>query len=1170
VSAWVIAVLVLLYVGLIFGVAGWGERHADDRLLRRHGGLVMSFALAVYCTSWTYYGAVGSAVRHGWDYVPIYLGPMLLFLFGQPFLRKLAFVARKQNVTSIAHFVSARYGKRRNIARLAALTCFVVVVPYIALQLKAVSASYQVLLGAHAPGDGASVPLWQDSALLSAIAMTVFAILFGTGRIMLTEQRRGLLLAIAFESVVKLVALVALAVAAFVFLLDREPSVLAAFVDHAQEHVRAGGFSAMEFATQTVLAMAAVFLLPRQFHVAFIENDNPDTLRQSRYGFTIYLAIVTLVVVPIAVAGMRLFPGELATADQFVLLIPAESGWHGLSVLVFLGGFSAATSMIIVATLALSIMLSNEIVMPALLRGRAAEPSQDLSRRILFVRRSMIVLVMALAYAYYSVFARNYELAETGLLAFALVIQLAPAVVGGLYWRGGNAWGVYAGLAAGLGLWFATLVVPQLANLGLLPGGPGAAAAPGLAPGALTQGVLLSLGVNVLAYVLVSINTEVGLQDRLQASAFVNPNLPPDVDPQVRRAHVSTADLQALLERFVGRERAQACLAEFAGHEHALLDTARLPDVALIAHVERELAGVIGASSAVAVISAILERRQLGVEDVVTLFDDTQQVIQFSRTILNSTLEHLGQGVSVVDKDLNLVAWNRAYLDLFDYPEGMIRVGKPVAEIVRYNAGRGLCGPGSVQEHVEKRINHMRRGNAHVFQRIMPDGRVVEMRGNPIPGGGFVTSFTDISEYVRSVTALAEARDSLERRVQERTQTITEINQELLGEIARRCATEQQLLAATALAESANASKTRFLALASHDILQPLNAARLFTAALAAARTDERRNAILGQLDKSLAASEELISTLLEIAKLEDGRMQPELRRVNLKELLSQLADEYELLASQKGLQLWVRIAEHTVVTDPTYLRRILQNLLSNAVKYTQGGTILVSCEVRGERVTIDVRDTGPGIAAHDLEHIFDDFYRVQATAAGAQGLGLGLGVVSRMARLLGHELAVKSDVGQGSVFSITLPLAAAPAEREPAPAATAARPLPGLSVLCVDDDDANLAALKVLLEQWEIRCEGGFHAPDTALAHAAAHAAPDVVIIDYQLGRDVMDGLALFVELRRHWPAVQGILVSAAPEPDLAARAREAGLLFLAKPIKPGALRASLNHLRTLRRTTD
>lgn len=1164
-SAWLIALLVLLYVAVIFAVAGWGERLRDDRVLRRHRGLVLSLALAVYCTSWTYYGAVGSGVRHGWDYLAIYLGPLLVFLAAQPFLRKLAFVVRRENITSIAHFISARYGKRRNIARLAALTCLVVVVPYIALQLKAVADSYRVIAG------DAGVPdWWPDAALPSAAVITVFAILFGTRKLKLTEQRRGLMLAIAFESAVKLVALVVLALVVLVALPDHEHSLLAQFAEnaHARGSLDSPG-SILEFVVKTVLAMAAIVLLPRQFHMAFVENDDPENLQRARFGFAFYMVAVSLVVVPIAVAGMQLFPGQQASADSFVLRIPAESGWPLLSMLVFIGGFSAATSMIIVSTLALSNMLSSDLVMPRLLAGRRRTPDADLSGVILFVRRAMIVVVMLLAYGYYSALARNYELAETGLLAFSLVIQLAPAVVGGLYWRQGNAWGVYAGLGAGITLWFLALILPQLATLGFSSPAwaAGLSALPGFGPGRLAGGVLLSLGANSALYVLVSLKTRVALTDRLQAAAFVSPALPGPREAVPRSTRLSVADLQLLLERFVGRLRAAECLQEYGRAQGVELDLEERCPPALLTHAERELAAVIGAPSALAVISAVLEHRQLGVEDVVTLFDDTSQAIRFSRTILNSTLEHLSMGVSVVDRDLKLVAWNRAYLRLFDYPDGMIKVGTPVADIVRYNAQRGLCGPGDIEAHVQKRIAHLQNGTAHVFQRIMPDGRVVEMRGNPIPGGGFVTSFNDISAHVKTVIELAEARDSLEVRVNERTQQISEMNNELIGEVQRRRETEQQLLQAKAEAEAANASKTRFLALASHDILQPLNAARLFTAALASA-TEDRRGAIIAQLDKSLSASEELISTLLEIARLEDGRMKPVLQDVNLKELLSQLAGEFDLLARQKGLQLSVRIPEYIVRTDPTYLRRILQNLLSNAVKYTPAGTIQLGGSVSGDRLTLEVRDTGPGISAHDLPHIFEDFYRVQATASGQQGLGLGLGVVARMARLLGHDIHVDSEVGKGTVFTLALGVVAriGKAESSPAAAEAPARPLPGLTVVCIDDDSTNLAAMQALLEQWQITCAACFHSPEEAMAAARGSPAPDLVLVDYQLGRGV-DGLELFARLREHWPTVDGILVSAAAEADLAARAKAAGMLFLPKPLKPAALRASLTHLRNLRR---
>ncbi len=1181
-TAWTVALLALVYVGGLFLIANWGERHADDKLIRKYGGLIYSLALAVYCTSWTYYGAVGTAVTRGWDYIAIYLGPILLFIFAQPFLFKLLYVSKKQNVTSIADFISARYGKRRNIATLAAIVCLIVVVPYISLQLKAVAGSYQVLLGGSFEENQL---LWyQDSALLSAIAMAFFAILFGTRKLHLTEQNRGVMVAIAFESVVKLFALLTLSIAVYVFILDADQSVLRSFAEHSsaqQAKLTTPGW--MEFFTKTLLAMVAVFLLPRQFHVAFVENVSHHYLRQARRWFSSYLFLVTLVVIPIAVAGMQLFPTILSQADSFVLLIPSSMEWNMLSVLVFIGGFSAATSMIIIATLALATMISNDVVMPGLLKSTKQKGmSHDYSLLILVVRRTMIVLVMVLSYLYYSVFARNYELAETGLLAFALTIQLVPAVVGGLYWRRGNAYGVYVGLSVGLILWFYTLMLPQLVNAGVLSSEilqQGVFGINWLQPTAmfgiqidsLSHGVLISLGFNLFCYIAVSLATKVNLQDRLQAVAFVKPNLPiKHQDTPARRIRIHNSDLKILLERFVGTQRAAECLAEFGRKQQQRLQLDDLPSVGLVEHVERELAGVIGASSASTMVNAVLEGRQLAFEDVVTLFDDTTQAIQFSRKILFSTLEHLSQGVSVVDRDLNLVAWNRAYLDMFNYPEGMIRVGRPIADIVRLNAERGLCGQGDPDEHVNKRIMHMHNGTAHVFQRVRPDGKVIEMRGNPIPGGGFVTSFTDITEHVKAVQALAEAKQHLEDRVQERTQTISEMNQELLAEVGRRRETEQQLLQAKAEAEAANASKTRFLALASHDILQPLNAARLFTAALAGISEPAKQAAILTQLDNSLKASEELISTLLEIAKLDDGKLQPNVQPVSLKELLMQLSEEYGLIASQKGLTLKVKTCSLQVKTDATYLRRILQNMLSNAIKYTNNGRILLGCRKRGEQLLLQVWDTGPGISEPDLQRIFEDFYRIDATAKGQQGVGLGLGVVHRMAKLLGHQLAVKSWPGKGTVFSLSLPLVMGKRRQElPLNAPLQQRPLPGLSVVCVDDDAANLAALQVLLEQWQISDIQCFYDDQALMAYVPQHPAPDVIIIDYQLGQQI-NGLDLYRQIQQQWGEVKGILVSASPQADLAALAKAEGLMFLAKPIKPGALRATLNHFKMLKRSAS
>lgn len=1176
-SAWIVALLALLYVGLLFFIANWGERHAGDQLLRKYGGLLYSLALAVYCTSWTYYGAVGTAVTQGWDYIPIYLGPMLVFLFAQPFLFKLLYVAKKQNVASITDFISARYGKRKNIALVTALLCLVVVIPYIALQLKAVASSYQVLLG-HDLSDQA-LPWWQDTAWFCAMAMTVFAILFGTRKVQLTEQNRGVMVAIAFESVVKLFALLCLAFMVYWFLLPSDIG-LQQFVQHASHQQYSTADNGwLSFAIKTVLAMSAVFLLPRQFHVAFVENVDHRYLRHAKRWYSSYLFLVTLVVVPIALAGMHLFPGQEQLADSFVLLIPEKSGWHTLSVVVFIGGFSAATSMIIISTLALSTMISNDVVMPAILRRPGhGQRIKDYSGLILLVRRTMIIAVMLLAYGYYALFARNYELAETGLLAFALAIQLAPAVVGGLYWRHGNAFGVYAGIAVGFILWFFCLMVPQLAAVGVLDqtllqrGLFGIDALKptslfGVQLDTLSHGVIWSLGLNLLCYLLFSLAFKVNLKDRLQAAAFVKPTLPLELkETPVRRVRVRHTDITLLLERFIGVQRCVEAMAEFQRRypDLDLQDSNASPE--LIAFVERELAGVIGAASALAVVSAATEGRQLELEDVVTLFDDTTQAIQFSRKILFSTLEHLSQGVSVVDRDLKLVAWNKAYLQMFDYPDGMIRIGRHVADIVRFNAERGLFGEGAPEDHVTKRITHMQNGTSHVFQRVRPDGQVIEMRGNPIPGGGFVTSFTNITEHVHAVQQLAEAKQHLEQRVQERTQRISEMNQELIEEVARRSATESELLQAKAEAEAANVSKTRFLALASHDILQPLNAARLFTAALQEQTAEANQQKIIHQLDNSLKATEELIATLLDIARLDDGRLQPKTQAVQLSSILQPLTDEFRWLAEQKGLKLRGRFGEWQVQTDATYLRRILQNILSNAIKYTPAGQVLVSCRKRGMQLLLQIWDTGPGVAPHELKRIFDDFYRVDSTARGQQGVGLGLAVVQRMTRLLGHPLEVRSVVGKGTVFSLFLPVAieqAAPEESSIADSQSSA--LPHWQVLCVDDDSSNLAALRVLLEQWQLGEVKSYIHAEQLLNDAPALDKPDVLILDFQLGQG-LNGLELYQQLQNYWGKVPGILVSAAPEPDLAQRAKAAGLLFLAKPIKPAALRAGINFLKSQR----
>ena len=377
-------------------------------------------------------------------------------------------------------------------------------------------------------------------------------------------------------------------------------------------------------------------------------------------------------------------------------------------------------------------------------------------------------------------------------------------------------------------------------------------------------------------------------------------------------------------------------------------------------------------------------------EEVVNFFDETTQALQFNQNLLYTSLENLSHGISVVDKDLKLVAWNKRYSQMFGYPDGFLEVGQPIEDIIRYNAVRGECGPGEIERQVEKRVQHLKNGSSHHFIRHRRNGQVYEMIGNPLPDGGFVTSFSDITNHISTQNALEEINMDLENRIEARTQEVQTINKDLQAQIDSRVKTEQALTLAKREAEQANDSKTRFLALASHDILQPLNAARLYLAAIDEKQLDTTNQNSFNKLGHSLDSTVHLMSALLEIAKLEQGAMTPTPRHFCINDILMPLQSEYAILSSDKGLKLTVRSNAQIVHSDITYLRRIIQNLVSNAVKYTETGRVLIACRNRKHNLRIEVWDTGPGISQIEQAKIFNDFYRIEA--GDNKGVGLGLG----------------------------------------------------------------------------------------------------------------------------------------------------------------------------------
>lgn len=1151
IPGWLLMLVSVLYVVALFAIAYYGDRRPLYPARAWLRPIVYSLALAVYCSSWTFYGAVGSAARDGLSYLPIYLGPILLFVFGFGLLERLVLVAKERNVTSIADFIGSRFGKSHLLAALVTVIAVTAVIPYLALQLKAVALSFDVLSGTPT---GANPPLLGDIALYIAMLLAMFAILFGTRGVDATEHHHGMMLAIAAESLVKLFAFIA--VGLYALNTGVSADVVAAPLVEATGKGLPSGFLA-----QTCLAFAAIFCLPRQFQVAVVECEHPGDVRRARWLFPLYLAVISALVLPIAVAGARAAAGSQVSPDAYLLWLPLARGEHLLAVFAYIGGFSAATGMVIVASVALATMVSNDLVMPALLRLRVLRLEQraDLSALVLGVRRVTIVVLGLLAFFYYRVTSQSQDLAAIGLLSFAAVAQFAPAIVCGLYWRGASRVGVMAGLVAGFLVWIYALLLPSLALAKWLPTewitlGPFGLA--WLKPNALfhmdgwepvTHGAFWSLLVNVGCCVLVSLRFRPGVEERLRAAAFLDPYAMRAPNIGEWRGRVRVADLIAIAERIVGEKHAARAFAEYAESTGSQPGADATADRSLVQHTERVLASAIGAASARRMLTSALRGTGLDLSEAAMLLDETSQELRFNRELLAVTFDNMVQGISVVDRDLRIVAWNRRYLDLFDYPDGFVYVGRPVADLIRHNAAHRLLGNGDPVRMIERRLDHLRIGTPHVFVRERPDGRVIETRGEPLPGGGYLTTFSDITPYKHVENALREANETLEQRVVQRT-----------SELEHALVAEQR---AVRQAEAANQSRTRFLAAASHDLLQPLNAARLFTSALRHQPLDEESGRLAERIDTAFKAAEELLDALLEASRLEAGKYQTDVSEFALADLLDSLQQQFGVLAAARGLRLRFVRSSAWVRSDAQLLRRILQNFLANALRYTRSGGIVCGARRVGDKLRVEVWDSGPGIAEDQLRHVFDEFRRGSHVSPwGEKGLGLGLAICERMARLLGAGINVRSWPGRGSMFAVELARAQASA-RIAVPRGVHGEPVlvaSGLHALCLDNDLAILDGMSALLTRWGVSCDLAASLDEALLA--ARRRRPDLLLVDYHL-EAAEDGIAALAALRATVdPPPPGALITADTSAELAVRARALGHALLRKPVKPAALRALIS----------
>jgi len=656
VQGWVIVLLASAYLGVLFAIAYWGDKRADSGRSIIANPYIYALSMAVYATSWTFYGSVGRAASSGVGFLPIYLGPTLMAAVWWFVLRKMIRISKAYRITSIADFISSRYGKSPSLGGLVTIIAVIGIVPYISLQLKAISSSFIIL--EHYPSitlpSSENVPFfWGDTTFYIAMLLAAFTIVFGTRHLDASERHEGMVAAIAFESLVKLLAFLAVGVFVTYGLYDGFGDIFsrAMEVPDLRPMLTFGEITGSygSWFWLIFLSMLAIMFLPRQFQVSVVENVDEKHLNKAIWLFPLYLLAINIFVLPIAFAGLLAFRGQSVDADFFVLALPLANQQNLLAMLVFIGGLSAATGMVIVETIALSTMVCNDLVMPVLLRFRPLQLTTraDLTRLLLGIRRGAIVLILILGYLYFRIAGEAYALVSIGLISFAAVAQFGPAILGGLFWRGGTRLGALAGLSAGFLVWIYTLLLPSFARSGWLPvtfmeHGPFGIEL--LRPlqlfgleglDQITHAMIWSMLANVGLYVGLSLRGHKSATEHSQASLFVDVFRRTGEGQQARfwRGTATVPDLQLLVSRFLGPARTQEAFTDYQRRRRAPRGAGIEADADFVQFAETILAGTIGAASARIMVASATKEEALDLGEVMTMLDDASQMIAYSHEL---------------------------------------------------------------------------------------------------------------------------------------------------------------------------------------------------------------------------------------------------------------------------------------------------------------------------------------------------------------------------------------------------------------------------------------------------------------------------------------------------------------------------------------------------------
>lgn len=1141
-SVWTLIGITLGYMLFLFIVATIGNKS------KKLPSWVYSLALGIHCTSWAFFGTTTQAAQFGWPLVPTYLGVILVMLFGYKMLIRVNTICKQYNISSIAEFISVRYNHSNSIAVLITLICFIGVIPYIALQLDAITLALNLLIS--------DADNWSGSiSLYVTIGMALFAIWFGARKMSLTERNSGLMLTIAAQSIVKLVALLIVGMFVVYNLFD-------GFVDLIERslaypptrEIIDKPFAIWIYISHVLLGICSMFCLPRQFHINFVENRNNEEISQARWLFPVYLIGISIFVLPIAIGGTLFFGDTMQstnnyTTDSYVLALPIAMNNVYIAIIAFLGGLAASSSMIIVATLALGNMVANSLITPLLLAINAGEMKQAIStfdntrenlqsfklssEQVLRIRQLTIVVMLFIAYAYHWHVSQQTPLVQTGTIALSLLSQTFPAILLGIYWRRANRIGALAGISTGVSTVLIGMLLPVISDQSTNY----------LNDQTLAFVLFVSFFINTFMLICVSLFTQGKVDNPYSTSALSSLS-----------ANIRFSDLLKLTDQILPANTAKEFRDQvvFVGIEED-----EIAPYTVLAKAENLLASHMGSASTRILFNAIAFTQSDEKNQLSGLVQEAGKNFQFNYEVLQASITHLPLGVSVIDANLKLVAWNHIYESIFDYPTGYLQVGKPIIDILQFNAKRGLLGNNysdpDVQQEIQKRMQSMLMGKSYKTIRPQLHDKVVEITGNALPAGGYITCYADITEYIHIQNQLETAKANLEKRVKQRT---------------------HELQLAKTDAEQANLGKTKFLAATSHDLMQPLNAASLFASMLkeklvglpfsksAASNEAQLADNVISSLDNA----ESILNMLVDITKLENNLIKPNLQSIRLDDLLSQLVTEFSVLASQKSINIRYVKTSLWVKSDRRLLSRVIQNLLANAVKYTQTGRILIGIRRRSKELCeLVVADTGSGIAQEFQDQIFTEFKRVHPNDI-QQGLGLGLTIVEKIGQLLKFKIDLKSALNKGSAFSIQLPLSKRihPIETEMNAETLdeSSQFLIHKHILMLENDPAVAKALSTLFTSWGAFVESATNKEQALGIVSTQKFLPDIIVADYHLdnGDNGIDSAKAVHELVRH--NIQTIVSSADRSESLQALAYENNMQYLPKPIKQAALKRMVQKL--------